>query len=346
MKYDCLNTAAYLDGKTNQETGKIELEPKCIRNAISGRPLTGTNQLIAQNALREAGIEDNEVVTFDQAKDAGTFIRKGSVSFVITLPAEKDEQGNWKQSIFRMFPKSAAYNPGAITLAKINEERLGKINYLRTKLEKEQNPEIKEKILTSISYEHLKTYNYINAKQKDNSLKNGLNDEWKSYAAKNIINAEEKNVFNSLLENQISKNYEPGMEQIIGLAVAEENRNQEHQNERNANIGKGIISAENCISGTEYLGKYLAAATKGAVLVTDRESLKAVQEDLNKKLEKEFNKDNFMAAFYIGKDASEICKEELKEFREKSKDQQLGIEVTKEREHVTERPEQNMEMTV
>ena len=328
--------AAYLNG-TETEKG-VEMNPVCARNAISGRAYRGTNQLLIQNSQ----IKEREFITFDQAKNAGTFIRKGSQSIVITIPKEKDkETGEWKPDVIRLFPKSAANNIGAIELAKLSEERWGKIALLRAKNEKEQNPEKKEKTVLAIAHEHLKALDYAEAIGKRLDL-SSEDIARKVEAITKGINSEEMKVLDSIRKDRTV----PTFDQLCGRAVVESRNNSEHMEKIKAEKGKSEINAVDCHSASEYLGKYLAATAAGARFVTDKKSIEAVQTEINKNLEAEFNKDNYYSAFDFGKEASDRCKEELSAFRAKPREQQLGIEQARADEYNQERPEQDIEMTL
>lgn len=346
--------SAYLNGQESEKG--IEINPECARNAITGRAYRGLSQLVIQNS----SIKEKEFITYEQALKAGTFIKKGSKeaptpSVVITIPKEKDkETGEWKPDVIRLFPKTAAANIGAIELAKLDSERLEKISVLRAKNEKEQDPEKREKTVIAIAHEHLKALDYAEAignrigddfyrKALDLSPEKIIEDKEKRIAfIKKNIRPEEMKVLEGLQQDRTV----PTFEQLCGRAVVESRNNDEYMEKLKAEKGKAEIDAKDCHSAADFLGKYLAATTMEARFITDKESVKAVQQDISKKLEAEYNKDNYDSAFELCKEASSRCKEDLSAFRTQSREQQLGIGQTVEKEIVQERPEQDIGMSL
>lgn len=307
--------ACYLNG--NETERGIEMEPVCARNAITGKPYLGTNQLIVQSKRKS-----REFVTEEQIKASGTELKETDKSgkkikpVVITIPKEQDSNGNWKTDVIFLYSKYDTKNPAAIDLAKLDYERKSNINFYRLKNKNTKDPSIIQSNTIAIAHEYNKMLNYAKVMNRDSS--DVLKD----------ITPEEK----SALENIQTANREkykdiPNFEVQCANAYKELKQEKEHQAEVIAKRGgKAIIDARNCHSSQEYLGKYLAATVKEAVFVTDKESINAVQAEITKNLETEFNKSNYKAAFVMGKDASERCKEELSAFRGKSHEQQLGIE--------------------
>lgn len=71
--------------------------PIAITSAATGKPFSGINQIIAQQNLADRGLHVAELITYDQAKRAGTFIKKGADKPIVlsVYDAEKRENKNY-----------------------------------------------------------------------------------------------------------------------------------------------------------------------------------------------------------------------------------------------------------
>lgn len=88
-----------------KENGNIEIEPPpAVRGIKTGNAYAGENQLIGQLAIYEAHRRDNALITYEQAKEMGTFIKKGEKSVALTTQDEKDPL---KQKVYHAFPISS-----------------------------------------------------------------------------------------------------------------------------------------------------------------------------------------------------------------------------------------------
>jgi hypothetical protein len=89
------NTAPFLaseEALSFSEERDIHLAHKAVRSAETGRVFRGTNQLLAQISLKEIGSPESEIITYQQARNRDTFIKKGSSHFTLTsYDAEKKE---------------------------------------------------------------------------------------------------------------------------------------------------------------------------------------------------------------------------------------------------------------
>ncbi len=71
--------------------------PVAVTSAATGKPFSGINQIIAQQNLVDRGLNVAELITYDQAKRAGTFIKKGADKPIVlsVYDAEKRENKNY-----------------------------------------------------------------------------------------------------------------------------------------------------------------------------------------------------------------------------------------------------------
>lgn len=335
-------TACYLGG--TEQNGKVVIKTeKPITNAINGNEIRGTNQLILQNAFRKAGLKDREVVVHDQIEKVGIKVKKNSPYVNITLPTDYDVvDGNkiYKPNIIREYPKSSCFvfdeqgkpkNPAAaFALAKLNSQRFDKVKRYRAIAHnaKDKNPELYEKMLESIAWEHKKAIDFMNV----------ANGNVADYRVKNVQPEEAKYLADIEAKNPNT----PTLDQQMGRAYNELKRQEEFLASKAAETP--VIDATNTKNPVDYVGKYMAACKIGADFVTDKESQTEVQSRLSENLKKSFDTNDYESAFNFGKECEERAKAVISEFRSKSHDQQRGI--TTERPVVQERPDQNIEMTL
>lgn len=332
-------TACYLGG--TERDGKLVIKAeKPIINAIDGKVFKGTNQLILQNAFKAAGLKDREVVTLNQAKKNGIFIRKDSPYVNITIkPSYNKETNTWNPDIFSEYPKSSCFvfdkdkkpmSPaGTFALINENRERFSKIDKNRGIIHNEKtSPELKNKLLENNAYEHKRAIDYLTV--------TGGNVE--EYRAKNVQEAEK--VFLDAIESRNPN--APTLEQQKGRAFASEKRLAEYKKEHTTETP--VIDATNTHDPVDYVGKYMAACKLEAEFVTDKESQKEVQSRISQNLQKNFDENNYDSAFTFGAECEERAKAVISDFRKQSREQQRGI--TNDRTIVQERPEQNIEITL
>lgn len=81
-----------------------------VRSAESGKVFRGANQLLAQSYLKEMGKTDNELITYDQAKKAGTYIKRGAKSFPLTV----FDSDKMESKTYHYFTKSDLGDPSAV----------------------------------------------------------------------------------------------------------------------------------------------------------------------------------------------------------------------------------------
>lgn len=92
--------------QSESDTTAVFIKPKAVLSATTGRAFKGMNQLLAQNALMEAGITDTQIITYEQAKEHGVGIKKGQLNFVLT----NYDVITRISSANRYYPVSAVYN--------------------------------------------------------------------------------------------------------------------------------------------------------------------------------------------------------------------------------------------
>lgn len=328
-------TACYLGG--TERDGKLVIKTeKPIANAINGNQIKGTNQLIIQNAFKAAGIKDREIVVFEQAQNYGIQIKKKSPYVNITLPNFFNEKTNsWNPNLIKEFPKSSCFvfdkdgkpaSPdGTFALAKENSERFSKVNKNRAIFhDAKTTPEQKEKLLTEIAWEHKRAIDYL-------TVTGGNVDE---YRAK--IQEAEKSF---LAEIEASHPDIPTLDQQKGRALKSANRLAEWKKEHATEVP--VIDATNTHDPVDYVGKYMAACKLEAEFVTDKESQKEVQSRISQNLQKNFDENNYEAAFTFGAECEERAKAVISDFRKQSFEQQRGI--ANERPIAQERPEQTVD---
>lgn len=137
--------------KKNQNGQDVKvIKPLTIKNAVTGKILKGTNQLIAQRWAQElisSGTKINgEILTFEEAKKEGIFLVKGKGNFQI------NEQGNTYRYFFdnSFSEKSAKY----LAAAKYAAQTKGRIENIRRQLENETDEAEKTALITRLAYEH------------------------------------------------------------------------------------------------------------------------------------------------------------------------------------------------
>ena len=329
-------TACYLGG--TEKDGKIVIQTKePIRNAINGNVIKGTNQLILQNAMQNDRFGSREVLTYEQAKAAGVFVKKGS-SINITIPNVKNpETGKW-EGLIGEYPTSACFTKdekgnygngkGELALAKLNSQRFGKINKDRARIynEKDMTPEKKDKLMKSIAFEHKKQLDYISV--------TGTQEEVNNYLNKSVT-PEEKKILTEITVNSPT----PSLSDQKGRAVNELKREKEFLDSKKQEAP--VIDATQTTNPVHYVAKYLAACELNAEFVTDKESQAQVQKQISANCQKNFESNNFDSFFTFGAECSERCKGVLKEFRGKTYEQQRGIQ--NERPITQERPDHTVD---
>lgn len=101
-------------GNYSQEGDKLVITPRPAVRMLSGNILTGVNQLTAQVELDRMGRKSQTVLTWEQAKQEGTFIKKGAQSFVVTGYDKDAGEGQSKSKVYHVFAAGDVNNGKAI----------------------------------------------------------------------------------------------------------------------------------------------------------------------------------------------------------------------------------------
>lgn len=90
-------------GNYSQDGDKLVITPRPAVRMLSGNILTGVNQLTAQIELDRMGRKSQTVLTWEQAKAEGCFIKKGAQSFVLTGYDKDAGEGQSKSKVYHVF---------------------------------------------------------------------------------------------------------------------------------------------------------------------------------------------------------------------------------------------------
>lgn len=101
-------------GNYSQEGDKLVITPRPAVRMLSGNILTGVNQLTAQVELDRKGRKSQTVLTWEQAKNEGCFIKKGAQSFVLTGYDKDSPEGSSKSKVYHVFAAGDVNNGKAI----------------------------------------------------------------------------------------------------------------------------------------------------------------------------------------------------------------------------------------
>ena len=107
-------------GNYSQEGDKLVINPRPAVRMLSGNILTGVNQLTAQVELDRMGRKSQTVLTWEQAKAEGCFIKKGAQSFVLTGYDKDAGEGQSKSKVYHVFAAGDVSN-GKIIQGALNK---------------------------------------------------------------------------------------------------------------------------------------------------------------------------------------------------------------------------------
>lgn len=107
-------------GNYSQDGDKLVITPRPAVRMLSGNILTGVNQLTAQIELDRMGRKSQTVLTWEQAKAEGCFIKKGSQSFVLTGYDKDAGEGQSKSKVYHVFAAGDVSN-GKIIQGALNK---------------------------------------------------------------------------------------------------------------------------------------------------------------------------------------------------------------------------------
>lgn len=107
-------------GNYSQDGDKLVITPRLAVRMLSGNILTGVNQLTAQIELDRMGRKSQTVLTWEQAKAEGCFIKKGAQSFVLTGYDKDAGEGQSKSKVYHVFAAGDVSN-GKIIQGALNK---------------------------------------------------------------------------------------------------------------------------------------------------------------------------------------------------------------------------------
>ncbi len=324
----------FFAGKEKLKDGKevIEIRPHPVVDAITGRLVLGTNQILAQDVFLKTGEypANINVITWAEAKANGIQLKKGTSGYTISTKG-KDNSYN----IYKLFSENAVTENsiGNLNRAKYSAAVKLKIAVLNRQLEQEENEQNKSIILSNLAYAHLDNIqgNILRPKEIQLGLekfRQGNELEARTKEVADYIEKLPKDVkevfkerimtssgkFDNTTPEGLVKNYNPlqfekrASERLEKAAEIQKNRPEQ------------IIDARNCTSSTTFIAKYAAAtslakANQNVKFITDKSTNEKIQKDLNATLEKSFSEYNHSKVFSIGEEANEQCRAELKNFR-------------------------------
>ena len=91
---------------------------KAVKTAVSGYELTGANQLIAKAFLRERGMDNDNIITYNQAADLGSPVKVGEKAFHMSFY----DKNTGKNIITRYFAEGQTRNPEILPYQKTTPE--------------------------------------------------------------------------------------------------------------------------------------------------------------------------------------------------------------------------------
>lgn len=101
-------------GNYSQDGDKLVINPRPAVRMLSGNILTGVNQITAQIELDKMQRKSQTVLTWEQAKQEGAFIKKGAQSFVLTGYDKDAEEGQSKSKVYHVFAAGDVSNSKTI----------------------------------------------------------------------------------------------------------------------------------------------------------------------------------------------------------------------------------------
>ena len=101
-------------GNYSQDGDKLVINPRPAVRMLSGNILTGVNQITAQIELDKMQRKSQTVLTWEQAKQEGAFIKKGAQSFVLTGYDKDAGEGQSKSKVYHVFAAGDVSNSKTI----------------------------------------------------------------------------------------------------------------------------------------------------------------------------------------------------------------------------------------
>ncbi len=287
----------FLQGK--EQGSKIIIKPQAVRDAATGKAFTGYPQLMAQ-ALIQAVYEQKkipeleyELITYDQAKACGTFIKKGSPHITLTNYNPATNAASKQMYYF----KSGCNSPEMIDLHNESIARNRAIKRIRLSLEEKEIPserqtEEKNKI-TLLHYEEM---TYLKA----------LNKDTKQYF--DSLPAEEKNMLTELCKKTplTQKTVKELAETLRKDRLISTQLSLQKNSER-------YFDAKECIVPEDFIGKAMAAASLGCSLETTQGTIDRITKDLHQTLSRNIEHYDYGKPFETGEIINGKCRNNIKD---------------------------------
>ena len=289
----------FLKGK--EQGSIIIINPQAVRDAATGKAFTGYTQLMAQ-ALIQALYDQKklpeleyDLITYDQAKACGTFIKKGSPHITLTNYNRTTNSASKQMYYF----KSGCNSPEMIDLHKESIARNRAIKRIRLSLEEKEIPserqtEEKNKI-TLLHYEEL---TYLKSLKKDTE----------QYI--NSLPAEEKNMLTELCKKTplTQKTVKELAETLRKDRLISTQLSLQKNSER-------YFDATECIVPEDFIAKAMAAASLGCSLETTEKTIDSITKNLHQTLSKNIDHYDYGKAFEVGEVINEKCIKNCKDMK-------------------------------
>lgn len=287
----------FLRGK--ERGPNIIIRPQAARDAATGKAFTGYTQLMAQ-ALIQALYDQKklpeleyDLITYDQAKACGTFIKKGSPHITLTNYNRTTNSASKQMYYF----KSGCNSPEMIDLHKESIARNRAIKRIRQSLENKEIPserqtEEKNKI-TLLHYEEM---TYLKA----------LNKDTEQYF--DSLTAEEKEMLKTLCSK------EPLTQKTVRelAETLRKDRLISAQLSSQKNSGRSFDATE-CIVPEDFIGKAMAAASLGCSLETTQGTIDRITKDLHQTLSRNIEHYDYGKPFETGEIINGKCRNNIKD---------------------------------
>lgn len=287
----------FLRGK--ERGPNIIIRPQAARDAATGKAFTGYTQLMAQ-ALIQALYDQKklpeleyDLITYDQAKACGTFIKKGSPHITLTNYNRTTNSASKQMYYF----KSGCNSPEMIDLHKESIARNRAIKRIRQSLENKEIPserqtEEKNKI-TLLHYEEM---TYLKA----------LNKDTEQYF--DSLTAEEKEMLKTLCSK------EPLTQKTVRelAETLRKDRLISAQLSSQKNSGRSFDATE-CIVPEDFIGKAMAAASLGCSLETTQGTIDRITKDLHQTLSRNIEHYDYGKPFETGEIINGKCRNNVKD---------------------------------
>ena len=289
----------FLKGK--EQGSIIIIKPQVVRDAATGKAFTGYTQLMAQALIQTLYDQkklpelEYDLITYDQAKACGTFIKKGSPHITLTNYNRTTNSASKQMYYF----KSGCNSPEMIDLHKESIARNRAIKRIRLSLEEKEIPserqtEEKNKI-TLLHYEEM---TYLKA----------LNKDTEQYF--DSLLAEEKNMLTELCKKTplTQKTVKELAETLRKDRLISTQLSLQKNSER-------YFDATECIVPEDFIAKAMAAASLGCSLETTEKTIDSITKDLHQTLSKNIDHYDYGKAFEVGEVITEKCIKNCKEMK-------------------------------